>query len=505
MKTQIFTTAITEGIKGIVSLKYPYSRQTGNSATDALPLRYCCGKGEGILTTDESPMNHIRITCDFLSPLRRLAALLALVLCVGIGQVWGDNYTETYSNPTGSNSPAGANGLGAFSVIGSVTGNVSFGNSALQIGSNGGNGTFTVSSMDGSYIGSINFTETGNDYVAYTFTSTDGTLSLSNKVWTFTPNTKTKTSCSFSLSAPSNKKTRLAPIVVNLTSDYEYFTKNFSVSSGTVSCTKSNASTDVTITTSGSASSNYLAVNNGKTLTLASSGHNIKSIHFIFKNHDPVTYTASTGTYSSNSWTADTDTKTVTFSSSTSTNIAGISIELEEVSAASTWYVKGGWNSWGTTDNLTGSGTTLTKTVNITTAGLYEFKIFDSSGGGDGTWYGNGGNIGCNVSGWVFATNAGNCKFFASETGNYTFSFNTSTKALSVTYPTAQNKFYYKNTSSWSSVAVYRYVGSINNGWPGTIVAETETICGDTYYFTYADPATTIIFNNNDNGGQHAW
>lgn len=168
--------------------------------------------------------------------------------------------------------------------------------------------------------------------------------------------------------------------------------------------------------------------------------------------------------------------------------------------AGSTWYVKGDWNSWGTTDNLTGSGTELSATVNITTAGKYEFKIFDSTS--SGTWWGNGGNIGCNVSGWTFESPGSNCTFFASETGNYTFTFNTSTKALSVTYPTAQGKYYYKNTGSWGTVAVYRYVGGINNGWPGTQVVETETICGDTYYFTYADPGTTLIFNNNGGGSQ---
>ena len=87
------------------------------------------------------------------------------------------------------------------------------------------------------------------------------------------------------MSAEDGKKVRVAPITVNLTSNYEYFTKNFSVSSGTVSCTKSNASTDVTLTTTGGTSSNYLTVNSGKTLTITSSGHNINSVHFVFQNH----------------------------------------------------------------------------------------------------------------------------------------------------------------------------------------------------------------------------
>ena len=173
--------------------------------------------------------------------------------------------------------------------------------------------------------------------------------------------------------------------------------------------------------------------------------------------------------------------------------------KIEFLTTGTTWYVKGSFDGWGDGFNFTGTGTELTATVNITTAGLYEFKINNSDGN---EWYGNGGNIGCNVNGWTFTNPGDNCKFFASETGNYTFTFNTSTKALSVTYPTAQGKYYYKNTSSWGTVAVYRYVGDKNNGWPGTQVVETETVCGDTYYFTYADPGTTLIFNNNDNGSQ---
>lgn len=175
--------------------------------------------------------------------------------------------------------------------------------------------------------------------------------------------------------------------------------------------------------------------------------------------------------------------------------LAHIEIWVEEAEPATSWFVKGGWNSWGVTDNLRGSGTELTATVNIATAGLYEFKIFDSTS--SGTWYGNNGKIGCNISGWTFSTSDDNCKFFASETGKYTFTFNTSTKALSITYPTAQNKFYYQNSLNWGSVYVYRFVGGINNGWSGEELGTTETICGTTYYYTYADPGTTIIFNIN--------
>ena len=165
------------------------------------------------------------------------------------------------------------------------------------------------------------------------------------------------------------------------------------------------------------------------------------------------------------------------------------------------WYVKGGWNSWAATDSLTGDGNELSTTINIETIGSYEFKVYDAKEEeGDG-WYGNSGKTGCNISNWTFESSGSNCTFFASETGNYTFTFNTSTKKLSITYPTTQNKFYYKNSNSWGTVAVYRFLTADhtkNNGWPATGwgIGDTETICGETYYYTYADPATTIIFTN---------
>ena len=260
---------------------------------------------------------------------------LAIIICMlaSINNVWGDNYTETYNNPTGSNPAAGSEGLGAFTKIVIPSGSgVSFGNSSLQINTNGGSGTFVISTIDGSYITSITFTDS-NNYPVGTLTSTDGTVTKNGNVYTFTPSTVTNTSATFSMFAPSKNKTRLAPIVVNLTSDYEYLSKNFSVSSGTVSCTKSNASSDLTLTTTGSASSNNLQIANNKTLTITSAGHNIKAIHFTFTGHANITtLSANTGTYSSNSWSAGDDTKTVTFTSSASNNIVGMSVELESAS-----------------------------------------------------------------------------------------------------------------------------------------------------------------------------
>ena len=322
------------------------------------------------------------------------------------------------------------------------------------------------------------------------------------------------------------------------TTDHIKVSTDFSTITNKQFCSSESGLTGVNVNGSagGTYSSSYveIAAQDGYTLStctlkVASSGTSAGTEAVAFWNGDASATTSSVATFTApannNSSCANTiisvpsGTKTIrlyrkisisnsdgkTFASGSKTDYGGsqtyymFGITATASAAGTTWYVKGSFDSWGSGFNFTGSGTELTATVNITTAGLYEFKINNTDGN---AWYGNGGNIGCNVSGWVFSTDASNCRFFASETGNYTFTFNTSTKALSVTYPTAQGKYYYKNTGSWGTVTIYRYVGGINNGWPGTQVVETETVCGDTYYFTYADPGTTLIFNNNNGGSQ---
>ena len=64
--------------------------------------------------------------------------------------------------------------------------------------------------------------------------------------------------------------------------------------------------------------------------------------------------------------------------------------------------------------------------------GDYEFKIYDSND----NWYGNDGTMTRdNCSGWTMETDKNNCKITADVAGNYTFTFNSTTKKLTVTYP----------------------------------------------------------------------
>ena len=282
-------------------------------------------------STDSQSQDHRNHTP--ISKALKYAAMILMILTLGIGNVWGDTYADTYTNPASGSGLAGnANGKGAFSAITCGTG-TSFGNSSLQIGTNGGSGTFTVASIDGSYITSIAFTSQSS-YPINTLTSEQGTITIDGDVYTFTPNSATLTSATFSMSANSGKKVRVAPITVNLTSDHSYLSMNFGVSSGKVSCTKSSGAADLAVTTTGSASSNRLSFGSGKTLTFTSEDHNISSINFTFVNHAAGSgITASTGTFAGTSWTPDEDVKTVTFSSTSSNTIGAISVKLAAAAA----------------------------------------------------------------------------------------------------------------------------------------------------------------------------
>ncbi len=122
---------------------------------------------------------------------------------------------------------------------------------------------------------------------------------------------------------------------------------------------------------------------------------------------------------------------------------------------ADTWALRGNLpgTNWGSDAIVfSGSGTTLTCTVSITTTGTYEFKIVQNNGG---AWYGNNGTMtSSNCTDWGFSTDVGNCKIEASIAGTYTFSFNTSSKQLSVTYP-------FIASTGW-------YLAGSFNGWGNT-------------------------------------
>ncbi len=99
-------------------------------------------------------------------------------------------------------------------------------------------------------------------------------------------------------------------------------------------------------------------------------------------------------------------------------------VEPHEVS----YYLVGDFNNWSNSSEI-GDGYTI-----HLDKGSYLFKIIDS----DGNWYGNDGTIAdttttTSTHGWQFTPEAGDCTLTASG-GSYTFTFNTETMKLIVTY-----------------------------------------------------------------------
>ena len=99
--------------------------------------------------------------------------------------------------------------------------------------------------------------------------------------------------------------------------------------------------------------------------------------------------------------------------------------------------IVGNFNNWSrTTNQLSGSGTILTTTITLSADTWYEFKVVENStqwyGFGDGTT-----NITASSNSRSDLTTTGNNLNLATTmAGSYTFSYNTTSKTITVTYPT---------------------------------------------------------------------
>ncbi|MBQ7382640.1 MAG: InlB B-repeat-containing protein [Paludibacteraceae bacterium] len=151
------------------------------------------------------------------------------------------------------------------------------------------------------------------------------------------------------------------------------------------------------------------------------------------------------------------------------------------------WYLKGDFNSWGTTDpltDITSNVATVTKSLSKTTA--YEFKVYNAK---DDTWYGNNGKIIDDISGWTFSTSEDNCQVFATVADDYTFKFNISNQQMQVIYPdmTHPNDAYVYLTNWWDCYVHYWYTDGggdhalITWGYD-TQLSRHEEICGTDYW-----------------------
>ncbi len=169
--------------------------------------------------------------------------------------------------------------------------------------------------------------------------------------------------------------------------------------------------------------------------------------------------------------------------------------------AASEWQVKGLDDGKWAGFNMTGSGT-VSVSRSLEAKHEYEFKLYNTS---TSKWWGNGTTYKMTRGETIVQADAGaNCKLRTSKAGTYTFSFNTSTKELTVTYPDDYKGYWTKNGASWSKVYAYCYMDGDdswrNADWPGVeITSQTEDICG-THYYINTSGYTTVIFNNGSSG-----
>ena len=133
---------------------------------------------------------------------------------------------------------------------------------------------------------------------------------------------------------------------------------------------------------------------------------------------------------------------TVTFTFDSNTKAVNATAELKEAAVVlPTVGVKGAWDGWATTTTLTGDNTSASATVNIATAGVYEFGLDV-----DGNFQASGATIDKTNNTTVVTSNAGNMKLKANVLGDYTFTWTYETNTLTVTYPAGEeidlNKYY---------------------------------------------------------------
>lgn len=172
------------------------------------------------------------------------------------------------------------------------------------------------------------------------------------------------------------------------------------------------------------------------------------------------------------------------------------------VAEPSSWKLKGSWDSWEEHTMIEDAGV-ASYSISLDADSRFEFG-FDG-----GSFYKNNGTIITTTSGWVFNTTDNNCHIHTGPAGTYTFAINTSTKAVTVTYPTVshpnEHYVYFKNTNVWGTV--YGYLANSGNdnkaaAWPGSVMQPTTTICGETYHYAAlnAMSGTYNVINFNDGG-----
>ena len=162
------------------------------------------------------------------------------------------------------------------------------------------------------------------------------------------------------------------------------------------------------------------------------------------------------------------------------------------MTANAQWALMGTLTDWSSGKAMTVSGTTATCTVELPGKTTYTLKVKNS-----GTWYGrNSTTISATTTTGAFSTSGGDVTLNTDIPGTYTFSFNTSSKTLTVTYPTAPAPHDItvraQVPASWTNT-ITAWVWTSENGTGEEV---TPTKDGDYYVVTKNAGALYAIFKN---------
>ena len=143
--------------------------------------------------------------------------------------------------------------------------------------------------------------------------------------------------------------------------------------------------------------------------------------------------------------------------------------------SSTTYYLKGSFNGWNTSNPFSNGICTISLSANTT----YTFKIQDSND----SWYGNTGTIEASITGWTFDADA-NCTLKTSIAGDYKFTWHEDTKKLDVTYPTGGGG---GGGSDCNKTGNFYITGPITGGWGGSYWNQMQlTEDGKGHYYFWA-------------------
>jgi hypothetical protein len=163
------------------------------------------------------------------------------------------------------------------------------------------------------------------------------------------------------------------------------------------------------------------------------------------------------------------------------------------MTANAQWALMGTLTDWSSGKAMTVSGTDATCTVDLPGKTTYTLKVKNG-----GTWYGrNSTTISATTTTSAFSTSGGDVTLNTDIPGTYKFSFNTSTKKLTVTYPTAPAPHDItvraQVPAHWTN-DIYAHVWTSENGSGQDVGPLTKN--GDYYEVTKNAGALYVIFKN---------